>query len=57
MREVEARFGEPLEELLPRLYQEGGLDHISKVLGVRKSTIYYWLLRLGFVVERRLGKR
>jgi len=57
MREVEARLGKPLEELLPQLYEEGGLYHASRILGVKKSTVHYWLLRFGFVIERRLGRR
>jgi len=57
MREVEAKIGQPLEEALPRLYEEGGIAHICRVLGIKRTTAFYWLLRFGFVVDRKLRRR
>tara|TARA_Y100000310_G_C20647748_1_gene797593 strand:+ start:412 stop:687 length:276 start_codon:yes stop_codon:yes gene_type:complete len=55
MKEAELKMGgEDLEEFLPRLYEEVGLKQAAEKLGVSKATLWYWLLRLGFRIERRL---
>lgn len=43
MRQIEARFGVPLEELLMR----GNQKEVAQFLGVEASTISKWRLRLG----------
>lgn len=45
MRGVEERYNQPLEKLLPRMYNEMGLPRMATVLGVSKSTVWYWMLR------------
>ena len=43
MRGVEERYNQPLEKLLPRM---------AEVLGVSRSTVWYWLLRYGVDVRK-----
>ena len=45
MKSVEARYGEPLELLLARMYNEMGLIGMSAELGVNKGTLWYWMLK------------
>ena len=52
MREVEERYSRPLERLLPELVNEQGLSGAAEELGVSKSTVNYWLLKLGINVRR-----
>lgn len=50
MREVEARFGEPVEVLLHRLYilENNTMRQVAETIGVRSdSTIWLWLLKFG----------
>lgn len=49
---VEAKLGEPLEKLLPRMVTEEGLSATAEYLGVSKATLGYWLLKLNFRVVR-----
>jgi transcriptional regulator of aromatic amino acid metabolism len=52
MWELEQRHGEPLEELLRRLYREhGSTRKVGEVLGVSGATVWYWMFRLG--ISRR----
>lgn len=53
--EAEMILGGKLSEKLPHLVEVLGGIEAAKRLGVRKSTIYYWLLSLGY--EWRLVKR
>ncbi len=49
MREVEARLGRPLEEILPEKYDEfGSLEAVGEFLGIKPNTLYLWMLRLGY---------
>jgi hypothetical protein len=52
MRGVEERYNQPLEKLLPRMYNEMGLPRMAEVLGVSRSTVWYWLLRYGVDVRK-----
>jgi len=57
-REIEQRFGKPMEELLPDLYNEAAtITEMAKVLGVRTSLLWYWFMKYGFTIERKLVKR
>jgi len=49
---VEERYNRPLERLLPELITERGLSATADLLGVKKSTLNYWLLKLGINVRR-----
>ena len=52
MIEVEERFQQPLEDMLPPLVTEQGLSVTANQLGVSKATLGYWLLKLGINVQR-----
>ena len=52
MAEVEERFQQPLEKMLPPLVTENGLSATAEELGVSKATLGYWLLKLGINVRR-----
>ena len=46
---VEENFGESLENLIPTMINERGLNHsqTAAALGVSKATFGYWNLKLG----------
>ncbi|MDP3064037.1 MAG: hypothetical protein Q8O40_12625, partial [Chloroflexota bacterium] len=46
MEEVEQRHGRPLELLLPEVFNREGLVRTAKALGVSKSAVEYWMLKL-----------
>jgi hypothetical protein len=53
MRSVEERYrDEPLETLLPRLYNEMGLPGMAEELQISKGTLWYWLLKFGVNVRK-----
>ena len=52
MRQVEDRYGRPLERLLPELYNELGLPGMADELNISKGTLWYWLLKFGVNVRR-----
>lgn len=53
MREIEQRYNDqPLETLLPQLYNRLGLPGMSQELGLSKGTLWYWLLRFGVSVQK-----
>ena len=52
MTRVEEKCGEPLETLLPRLYNRGGLPHMVKVTGISKGTLWYWMMRFNCAPRR-----
>ena len=52
MIQVEERFQQQLEEMLPALVTEQGLSVTANQLGVSKATLGYWLLKLGINVQR-----
>ena len=52
MLEVEEKHGEQLETLLPRLYNEMGLPAMVEELGLNKSTLWYWFLKIGMRIEK-----
>ncbi len=52
MLEVEERFTEPLESMLPEMVTERGLSATAEYLSVSKATLGYWLLKLGINVQR-----
>ncbi len=52
MTQVEDRFHQPLERLLPEMINEYGLTVTAAQLEVSKATLSYWLLKLGINVRR-----
>ena len=52
VKRVETQFNRPLERLLPEMINENGLSGTADALGVKKSTLNYWLLKLGINVQR-----
>lgn len=54
IRRIEEEYHRPIEKLLREMYneQKKGLPAIALELGVSRSTVYYWLLRYGFKLER-----
>ncbi len=52
MRQVEDRYGRPLDRLLADMYNEKGLPAMAEELGVSKATLWYWLLKFGITVRR-----
>ena len=52
VKRVESQFNRPLERLLPEMINENGLSGTAEALGVKKSTLNYWLLKLGINVQR-----
>ena len=52
VKRVESDFNRSLERLLPEMITENGLTGTAEVLGVKKSTLNYWLLKLGINVQR-----
>ena len=52
MLEVEEKHGEQLETLLPRLYNEMGFPAMVEELGLNKSTLWYWFLKIGMRIEK-----
>ncbi len=52
MQQVEGRYRQPLERLLPQMINERGLSATALYLEVSKATLGYWLLKLGINVHR-----
>ena len=52
MLEVEQEQGELLETLLPRLYNEMGFPAMVEELGISKSTLWYWFMKVGMRIEK-----
>ena len=52
MQQVEGRYRQPLERLLPQMINERGLSATAQYLEVSKATLGYWLLKLGINVHR-----
>jgi transcriptional regulator with XRE-family HTH domain len=53
MRQVEARFGEPLEDLLPRLYLALNQEEMAQHFGVDPATVNRWMRLFGVPTNRR----
>lgn len=49
MRQIEVRFGKPLEYLLCDRLNEVGHTETCRELGVPRATLGYWILKLGIV--------
>jgi len=57
-KQIEERFGKPMEQLLPDLYnQASSITEMARVLGVRTSQLWYWFMKYGFTIQRKLVKR
>jgi DNA-binding MarR family transcriptional regulator len=58
MQRIEARYGEPMGDILRRLYVQDGLtvDQVAKELGYTKGAISRWLERFG-IETRSHGSR
>ena len=52
MQQVEERYQQPLERLLPEMINDRGLSSTALSLEVSKATLGYWLLKLGINVRR-----
>ena len=52
MIEVENKFKQRLEDMLPQMVTEYGVTASADQLGVSKATLGYWLLKLGINVRR-----
>ena len=49
MLSVEEAHGERLELLIPRLINTVGLSGAAETLGISKSSLNYWCMKLGIV--------
>jgi DNA-directed RNA polymerase specialized sigma subunit len=54
MRAVAIERGEPIDELLRRLYYDEGrtLFEIGEELGINHSTVWHWLRRCGIAAKQ-----
>jgi len=53
MRELEARYGKPIEQIFGEMLREGLSQRaIAREVGVSEAAISKWLMRLGFRIER-----
>jgi len=52
MIRVEEEFDDSLENILPQLYNEMGLEPMADLFGVKKATAWYWLLKFGIRIHR-----
>ena len=52
MKAVEAKFGEPLETMLPRMVTDMGLSETADHLGIAKASLGYWILKMGMEIRR-----
>ena len=52
MQQVEGRYRQSLERLLPEMINERGQSATAQHLEVSKATLGYWLLKLGINVHR-----
>ena len=52
MQQVEERFKQPLERLLPEMINEYGLPATASSLEVSQATLGYWLRKRGIDVRR-----
>lgn len=58
MRQVEAKWHMPLDELLVRTFNEtGGFIEAAEKLEVKKGTLCYWLLHEGIRLETTALRR
>ena len=55
IKHIEEKYHRPIERLLRDMYNDEGkkLPEMALELGVSRSTVYYWMLRYGFTLERR----
>jgi len=55
---VEAKHREPLETLIPRLFiQHGNLVDVAHDLGINRSVVDIWIMKLGLEIQRTIGMR
>lgn len=55
MRDVETRFGEPIEQLLERMYikENRTMREVARLLDIKSdSTVWFWLLKFGIPARR-----
>jgi hypothetical protein len=51
-RKLEQAYGEPIEQLLPRLANEhGSIPKLAKALGLSKVTVYGWAKEIGLTQQ------
>ena len=51
-RRIENKYGRPLEDILVELLNKKGLLGTAKELGVSRSTVEHWMIRLGIRYTR-----
>ncbi len=52
MRELEERFGKPIDELLREQYRSlGTLERVGQALGIGPATVWFWMFKFG--IDRR----
>jgi transposase-like protein len=57
MRQVESanqKRGPRIEEWFPEMVRNMGLSETARVLSISKGTAQLWLLKMGYVSERRV---
>ena len=52
MREVEAKWKQPIDVILVDGYNEYGLPALADRLGINKATLWYWYMALHIRFER-----
>ena len=57
MRQVEKAWHRPLEDLLLEKLADHTPSEVAEELDIRKSTLGYWLLKLGFRRESKYVRR
>ena len=51
MAKVETQFGRELGEMIPAMVNELGFSEAAVAMGVTKSTLGYWMLKLGITTR------
>jgi transposase-like protein len=58
MQIVEHRMGEPVEQVVRRLYAEGmSQQRIAEVIGISRRTVIYWMQAFGIETRDPRGPR
>ena len=58
MRRVRNDYGgQPLKDILAAEYKALGLPGMSEKMHISRGTLWYWMIKEGFKIERRLVSR
>ncbi len=53
MLDVEARFDEPVEKVIPRMFKEHRTTQdVADAMGISRATLYNWCRQFGIATER-----